>query len=95
MQNWSHPWKRLESQGRMASDEQLLMVDHFYLWFCKSNWAEGYSEKNFGSSVSEGSIAGIAIYTSSVENGMLQERSEVEKSILESYIENVSDKYSF
>lgn len=43
-----------------------------YLPFCKSNWAEGYSVKNFGSSVSEVSIAGIAIYTSSVENGMLQ-----------------------
>lgn len=73
-----HGWKWMKGRGEYAERKDAYSYANLwwfvYFTFGSSSCAEGYSEKNFGGSISEGSIAGIAIYTSSVENGMLQER---------------------
>lgn len=43
------------------------------LYLLSKNCTDGFSDKTGGTSVSEGSTEGIAIYMSSVENGILQE----------------------
>lgn len=61
--------------AKLPSGSSLGNIYRFiYLGWRIRNCTDGCSDKNGGSSTSEGSIAGIAMYMSSVENGMLQQR---------------------
>lgn len=75
----NHLWIGKQTYVKRKISYTAMRFEGIHLRFCSSNCAEGCSERNCGSSISKGSIAGIAIYTSSVENGILQQGRIIEE----------------